>query len=303
MDFALRRRYRNNLAYQLVEKLGIRKQELVVTLSQRVLTVRISAFAVVLCFNLCAGYANAEEFTNFLGMKFISIPAGNYHMGSASAELDVMFNEMPQHKVNVPGFQIMNTEVTLGQFKRYIIASDRTDLVTDEFMDANAHGDDAPVVYVSWNDIKTFLFWLNKNKPASDRGIYRLPSESEWEFSCRAGTKDPYCGNRTPSTVAWHAAVSGSHQQPVGKKEANAFGLYDMSGNAREWVEDCYHDSYENAPSDGSAWLKACMSNAHVLRGGSWKEEFQKARVTDRISAPALSRSDTIGFRVVRTLP
>lgn len=270
--------------------------------ARHVWSIGFSTLAVILCINLWTGIALADDFVNFFGMKFKTIPAGSFQMGSVAGELDVVFNELPQHKVSVPSFQILSTEVTLAQFKRYIIASDRTDMVTDEFMDANAQSDDAPVVYVSWNDAKTFLFWLNKNKPENDQGTYRLPSEAEWEYACRAGTKDPYCGDRTPSTVAWHAAVSGSHQQPVGRKEPNAFGLYDMSGNAREWVEDCYHDSYENAPADGSPWVKPCMSNAHVLRGGSWKEEFQKARVANRISAPAVSRSETIGFRVVRAL-
>lgn len=282
------------------------------------LPAHLSSIVAAVCFGVTASLVHAEEFNNTLGIKFVDIPAGNFQMGSCKAalpgqtglkvdcvlpELDVPFNELPQHQVTVPGFQIGKTEVTLGQFKRYIIAADRSDLVTDEFMEANAQADEAPVVHVSWNDIKTFTEWLNKTKPATDHGTYRLPSEAEWEYACRAGAHDAFCGSRTPSGVAWHAGNSGSHQQGVGRKEANAFGLHDMSGNAREWVEDCYHDTYVNAPVDGSAWATACTSPERVIRAGSWKEESQKARAANRINTPAVSRSNIIGFRLVRKLP
>jgi len=280
---------------------------------------RLGLVAAALCLSLASGLAQAEEFTNFNSMAFVDVPAGNFKMGSckgalpgeplppngcAGGELDVPFNEVPQHQVTVQGFQIGKTEVTLAQFKRYIIATDRNELVTDEFMDANARGDDTPVVQVSWNDAKAFIEWLNKNKPATDHGIYRLPVEAEWEHACRAGGSNLYCGSRSPSAGAWHAGNSGSHQQAVGRKDANAFGLYDMSGNAWEWVEDCYHDSYHSAPVDGTAWTKGGCTNAErVLRGGSWKDETLKMRSGTRQPATAVSRSSTIGLRLVRKAP
>lgn len=282
------------------------------------LAARLSAIVAALYLGTTASLVHAEEFTNTIGTKFISIPAGNFQMGTCKAlppgqtgaqidcvlpDLYVPLNESPQHLVSIRSFQMSKTEITLGQFKRYIIATDRTYLVSDEFMEANARGDEAPVVYVSWDDIKTFTAWLNKTKPATDRGAYRLPTEAEWEYACRAGNHEAFCGNPAPSDVAWYADNSGLYQHEVGRKDANTFGLYDMSGNVQEWIEDCYHNTYANAPVDGSAWTTDCASPAHVIRGGSWKEKPQEARAANRTSAPAVSRSSSIGFRLARKLP
>lgn len=245
----------------------------------------------------------AEEYSNFFGMRFVSVPAGSFKMGSATEKLGVKFDEMPQHKVSVSSFQIMTTEVTLAQFKRYIIESSKINILDDDFMNANGHDNNAPVVFVSWNDVRTFLHFLNKNKPSSDRGTYRLPTEAEWEYACRAGHNNLYCGSSTASEVAWYDSKTIAYQQVVAQKKANAFGLYDMSGNVREWVQDCYHANYENAPIDDSVWDKDCQSSKRVLRGGSWREEKTAARVTDRLAVKVSSRSPTIGFRAVREVP
>lgn len=287
--------------------------------------------ALSLGLSLGAGVVQAGEFSNFLGMKFVDIPAGSFDMGScqvASAvaednkrraalgkisltadcsnpDLDTLTNEVPQHHVNVPRFQMGATEVTLGQFKKYIIATDGadTDLVTDDFMKFNPYSNEAPVVHVSWNEAKNFVVWLNKHKPATDRGNYRLASEAEWEYTCRAGDNHTYCGSRNVNAVAWFKANSGNHQQPVGKKQANGFGVHDLSGNVWEWVEDCYHDDYVGAPTNGSAWVVDACSAGRVLRGGSWKGDAKNVRVANRLGAAAVSRSNYIGFRLVRTLP
>lgn len=266
------------------------------------LSVRLFAFLATVYLSIFSGLLHAEEFQNFLGIKFKAVPAGSFLMGSPESSDVAYMNEFPQHKVNMPSFAISTTEITLGQFKRYIIATEQLNLVTDAFMAANAHSDKAPVVHVSWNDIKGFIFWLNKNKPTTDKGTYRLPSEAEWEYACRAGTDKPYCGGNTPSSVAWHAAISGSHQQAVARKNANAFGLYDMSGNALEWVEDCYHETYTDGPTDGSSWESKCDSNNRVLRGGSWKDRVRKIRANIRKNAPSVNRNSTLGFRLVRQL-
>jgi len=247
---------------------------------------------------------SAEPFTNFLGIKFLTVPAGSFEMGAASEEVGVSDDELPPHTVEIASFQIMTTETTLAQYKRYIIDSNRITIVTEEFMDANAFGDNAPVVFVSWNDIRHFLHWLNQNKPANDAGKYRLPTEAEWEYACRAGKNDRYCGSDTASAVAWYSSKRIAYQQPVAQKNANAFGLYDMSGNVRERVEDCYHENYEKAPTNGSAWSTDCTSfTLSVGRGGSWNEDSQEVRVTDRRAVRITSRSPTIGFRVVRKVP
>jgi len=264
--------------------------------------------SLMLCFLLCsiatsnAQAAKSGTYKNFLGMEFVTVPGGSFMMGSPSNITGIMFDELPQHKVSVPSFQIMSTEVTLAHFKDYIKESSRIDLVTDEFMDANSHGDAAPVVFVSWNDVRKFAYWLNQNKPASDKGSYMLPSEAQWEYACRAGKDTDYCGTGTAGSLGWYTSKTTVYQQTVAGKSPNAYGLYDMSGNAREWVEDCYHDNYENAPSDGSAWTNQCQSTNRVLRGGSWKEEAEKGRASNRLSAKLTSRSPIFGFRIVRIL-
>ena len=246
---------------------------------------------------------NADTYSNFLGMEFVTVPAGSFKMGAASEKMDVKFDELPQHKVDISSFQFMTTETTLAMYKQYIVESSSVKIVTDDFMNANSHGNDAPVVFVSWNDVRKFLHWLNKNKPKSDTGTYRLPTEAEWEYACRAGKNDLYCGSNTASEVAWYSSKSIVYQQPVAKKKPNAFGLYDMSGNAREWVSDCYHADYVNAPSDGRTWSEGCQSKKRLLRGGSWNEEKAGSRVTDRIAVRVSSHSPTIGFRAVRETP
>ena len=268
----------------------------------RVITKFTSVFLV--CFCLVSHAVHGEEFTNFLGMSFVSIPGGTFKMGAASKTFDVKLDELPQHNVRVYDFQIMTTEVTLAQYKRYIIKSSNVDILQDEFMEANRHDNNAPVVYVSWNDIRYFLHWLNQNKPDDDAGEYTLPTEAEWEFACLAGGDELYCGGNKAGDVAWYASKTLGFQQPVAQKKPNAFGLYDMSGNVREWVEDCYHNNYENAPNDSQAWNRNChIRSTYVTRGGSWEEGSEASRATDRMAAKFNRRDPTIGFRIVRRLP
>ena len=248
---------------------------------------RISSCAVVLLGLSVPVWAQAGAFNNFIGITLIDIPAGSFQMGSCKVTADihkenkkraflgqpllaatcpesnvkVNDNETPQHTVSIPAFQMGKTLITLGQYKRYATASGAThgssgwNLINDDFRKYNAFGDDAPVVQVSWQEAKEFVEWLNKNKPANDRGSYRLPTEAEWEYACRAGGNHTYCGSNNPDAVAWYDGNNNGHQQPVGLKAPNAWGLYGMSGNVWQWVEDAYHDSYRGAPVDGSAWM------------------------------------------------
>lgn len=194
--------------------------------------------SVAFLIGLTVSAVQAEVFTNFNNMTFVDVPAGSFKMGSckgalpgeplppngcSGGELDVPLNEVPQHPVSVSGFQMGKTEVTLGQFKRFVIATSRNELVTDEFMEMNPRGDDEPVVQVSWNDAKSFVDWLNKYKPTSDRGVYRLPFEAEWEHACRAGGSTLYCGSRSPSAGAWHIGNSGSNQLRLAGATPSAF--------------------------------------------------------------------------------
>ena len=266
----------------------------------------------------------ADE-TNIFGIAMADIPAGNFLMGSCQLNGKIIeannkkraflgleparpnctnnANEMPLHRVRIKAFQMGKTEVTLGQFKAFVIAAKRNDLLTDTFIGDNKYGDNAPVM-VSRDDAQKFIAWLNK----IDGGGWRLPSEAEWEYACRAGEDHSYCGSDDLEEVAWYRENSDNHPQPVGKKESNAFGIYDMSGNAWEWVQDCWHENYRGAPRDGTAWVRNCTDEGGVVRGvvrgGSWNfysynGDFPATKRTP-LSRDSWVGSSFSGFRVVR---
>jgi formylglycine-generating enzyme required for sulfatase activity len=168
----------------------------------------------------------------------VVIPAGSFQMGENDAK--------PMHTVTIGRhFSMAKTEVTQSQW-RAVMGTNPSRL---------ARCDDCPVEGISWNDAKLYVDKLSRMTGK----IYRLPSEAEWEYACRAGGRQEYCGSDTADSVAWHGALLGSgnsdgRTHPAGQKQANAFGLHDMSGNVSEWVEDCYHARYADGPSDGSAW-------------------------------------------------
>lgn len=278
---------------------------------------------VAACLALTATLAQAGETTNRIGITMVDIPAGSFLMGSckhtdsmkeenrkraflgqapltancSNADPDASDNEAPQHRVSIRAFQMGKTEVTLGQFKKFIAAAGRSDLVIDDFMKDNAYGDNAPVGHVSWQDAQDFIQWLNK----TDGGGYRLPSEAEWEYACRAGGKHTYCGGNDLNALGWYDDNSGKRPHPVGGKQANAFGLHDMSGNVWEWVQDCWHDSYRGAPSDGSAWTGSCSGDGRGLRGGSWGFIARYTRAANSYDNSPGNRNSNYGFRLART--
>ncbi|MDH5546174.1 MAG: formylglycine-generating enzyme family protein [Gammaproteobacteria bacterium] len=241
---------------------------------------------------------SAAEFTNFMGMKLVDIPAGNFQMGSCKMtegmrkenrkrvflglptvdpgcgafDKTANENETPRHKVSVSTFKMATTPVTAGQYVRYLKAIGEVDskddwgLYTEEFQRLNSFGDNAPVVQVSWHEAQDFIRWMNKNKPANDPLVYRMPSEAEWEYACRAGKKQTYCGSDNVFDVGWVNRKESEHQHDVATKAANAWGLYDMSGSIWQWVEDVYHDNYVGAPLDGSAWNSLSPDEDVVLQ-------------------------------------
>lgn len=213
-----------------------------------------------------------------------------------NSDLEASDYETPQRKVTVRKFQLSKTEVTLGQFKKFIAAAKRTDLLNEDFIKYNNNGENAPVVMVNWLDAQDYIAWLNK----SEGGGYRLPSEAEWEYACRASTSTKYCGADNVENVAWYLHNAEQRPQPVARKKANKFGLYDMSGNVLEWVEDCWNLNYAGAPTNGSAW-KNCEDSYRVQRGGSWIDEPQYLRASARQVDSTGSRGNDIGFRVART--
>ena len=157
-----------------------------------------------------------------------------------------------------------------------------------------ACGDSCPVENVSWDDVQVFIKKLN----AQTAGGYRLPTEAEWEYACRSGGKEQtYCGGNNPKTLAWwYDANSGEKTHPVGQKQANGLGLYDMSGNVWEWTCSAYAENY-----DGSE--QRCSSDANarrVLRGGSWDDRPGSARAAHRLWDGVAVRDNAYGFRLAQ---
>ncbi|MDT5122901.1 MAG: eukaryotic-like serine/threonine-protein kinase [Acidobacteriota bacterium] len=199
-----------------------------------------------------------SHFTNQIGMEFVYVPVGSFMMGSEKTDC-----EKPVHQVTIrESFYMSKYEVTEAQWHQ-AMGSDPPDF----------NGDNLPVKGVAWIDAQNFIQQLN----AMNNGyVYRLPTEAEWEYACRAGTTGDYAGNL--DAMAWHIRNSGGQPHPVGQKQPNSFGLYDMHGNVDEWCEDVWHDSYNGAPTDGSAWLSGGQQNYRVLRGGWWDDRASYLR-------------------------
>jgi len=237
-----------------------------------------------------------EDVGNGIVLEMVSIPGGSFKMGSPPGEKGRDSTESPQHDVNVPAFCMGRFEVTQEQYQQ---------VIGDNL--SHFQGAKRPVERVSWNDAIAFC---NKLSEKTGRR-YRLPSEAEWEYACRAGTKTPfYCGETITSELAnyngnytYAAEPKGKCRQQtteVGSFPPNAFGLYDMHGNLWEWCQDTYHDSYEGAPKDGSAWGGIYDDDSHLLRGGSWGDNPGYFRSAARFFSiyPDLVYPN-IGFRVV----
>jgi len=215
----------------------------------------------------------------------IVLPAGSFVMGSG--EID---NEKPAHQISInKSFALGKFEVTQGQWKA---------VMGNNPSHFKKCGDFCPVEKVSWDDAKTFIQKLN----AKTGKQYRLPSEAEWEYACRAGGMQEFCGNDNVDNVAWYFGNrEHSFTHPVSTKQSNAWGLYDMSGNVGEWVEDTYHDNYSGAPTDGSAW--AGDGSKHVFRGGEWNGNPDRLRAATRQKESADYRVNSLGFRLARMIP
>lgn len=214
--------------------------------------------------------------------EMVIITSGEFKMGEND------------HSVHVNAFVLGKTEVTQGQW-RAVMGNNPSRF--------SSCGDDCPVEQVSWNDAQEFVQKLN----AKTGKQYRLPSEAEWEYACRAGGQHEYCGSDNVDSIAWYEGNSGKgwfsngSTHPVGRKQPNAFGLYDMSGSVWEWIEDSWHDSYNGAPTNGSVWQGDGAKR--VLRGGSWFFEPQFARAAFRFRLESAYRDYDFGFRVARMLP
>ena len=241
-----------------------------------------------------------------LGPEMVEIPAGRFRMGCVSGK-DCDEDEKPLHEVTIASFALSKFEITFEDYDRF------TDATGRERADGEGWGwGRRPVINVSRDDAVAYAQWLSSSKN------YRLPSEAEWEYAARAGSKSKYhfgddesalCryGNHadTSTDYEWkNTACSdgvGKRTATVGTYQPNAFGLYDMHGNVWEWVQDCWDDSYQGAPSDGSPrGGKDCEH--FLLRGGSWGDSPGILPSADRVGTPTFTASDSGGFRVAQTL-
>jgi len=224
---------------------------------------------------------------NSLGMELVLLPPGTFCMGSSDHGSD----ERPVHEVTIKeGFYIGRYEVT-QEIWQQVMGNNRSFF----------KGAKLPVEQVAWDEAQNFINKLNERE---DGFVYRLPSEAEWEYACRAGTIGDYAGDL--NDMAWYLDNSEKGTHPVGLKKPNAFGLYDMHGNVWEWCQDTYHQNYKGAPTDGSAWVEGGEPNSRVLRGGSWLYDATLQRSAYRYGFVQEHRSYSLGIRVVaaaRALP
>lgn len=214
--------------------------------------------------------------------EMIEIPGGRFLMGAEQGSRD----ELPVHQVSIKPFLLGRYEVTQAQWRA----------VMGESPPAFSTCERCPVGSVSWNDVQSFLEKLNKRTQRN----FRLPSEAEWEYACRSGGADElYCGGLQEEAeyLGYFAANSQGRPQPVGSLHPNGLGLYDMSGNAYEWVADCWNSHYEGAPVDGSAWLSGDCER-RVLRGGAWFYSLRYSRASYRNANDIWSRFNIYGFRL-----
>ena len=231
---------------------------------------------------------------NSIGMELVYIPAGNFMMGA-----DKSSSEKPIHNVTFKqGFWMGKYEVTQKQWEQVtgITFRQQKAKVSPNFSIVG-EGSNYPMYFVNWEDSKEFIRQLNLMTLFEDNFVYSLPSEAEWEYAARAGTKSDYYG--IPDEIAWYSDNSGGKTHIVGQKKPNAFGLYDMSGNVFEWCEDSYVDGYIDAPVNGSAYITQGGSTNRVMRGGSWFFFGSFLRLAARNDVLQNQRGDMFGFRVV----
>ena len=313
----------------------------------------VAAVAICLAVSMAAALAAAQDgpakkFTETVTTKagenisfdMVLIPAGNFQMGSPANEAGRKDNEGPRHEVSVDNFYLCTTEATIELFMAYYqetVSAKRDFITTQEAQKETdkADGDvDAitgptpvygdmtmgyenkhPAMGMTWHNAMTFCRWLSKKTGKE----YRLPTEAEWEYACRAGTTNAFGVGSDPEKLkefAWYEKTADSETNATGKKKANAWGLYDMSGNVREWVYDFYSpDAYKQAAAKTPAVNPKGpeTGEVHVARGGDYSSPAEELRCAARAfeekwwrsGDPQIPKSkwwlpemDIIGFRV-----
>jgi formylglycine-generating enzyme required for sulfatase activity len=270
--------------------------------------------------------------------ELVVIPAGSFTMGTPDTEAGRDRGEGPRHAATIAAFAMGRSHVTRGEFAAFVRATGyRMDDGCADFQALRnppwavnperswrtpgfAQTDRHPVVCVSWDDAQAYVQWLS----ARTAHVYRLPSEAEWEYAARAGSTTARFWGEAPAAACAYANVADLtaaqafdltrtpedlhmcrdgtvHTAPVAHFRPNRFGLADMLGNAWQWMADCYHDDYADAPTDGSAWATG-ECPGRVLRGGSWDSPPWQVRAGMRTWERTPHRAYQTGFRVARTL-
>jgi formylglycine-generating enzyme required for sulfatase activity len=227
-----------------------------------------------------------QERSVYLGLNYLRIPPGQFLMGAAETDAEALSKEKPRHPVRLTrGFWIGSTTVTVGAYKRFAAAAKRK-MPREPRFNPEWKEDLQPMVNVSWSDAMAYCDWAG----------LRLPTEAEWEYAARGGTDAPRYGQL--DEIAWYGGNSDGRVHPVGLKEANGFGLYDMLGNVCEWTADWWVEKYEGEaeqvdPQGPSAGI------GRVVRGGSWDQSAVHSRATFRHSHNPESKYVIIGFRCI----
>jgi formylglycine-generating enzyme required for sulfatase activity len=226
--------------------------------------------------------AAGDAVVNSLGMRMVLLPPGSFRMGSPPGEPMRQEEETPRRVTLTRPFRISATEVTQAQWLTLMPANRSAE-----------KGDGLPVTSVSWREAREFCEKLSEKEGAT----YRLPTEAEWEYACRAGDEGPPPGGAALDAVAWHAGNSEGETRPVGQKAGNAWGLHDLLGNAAEWTLDA-HAPYPRVEEESDPRGPASGSTK-VARGGSWRGFAPALRCAARTGVPESYQLPHVGFRVM----
>ena len=255
----------------------------------------------------------SQDLGNDITLEMVAIPGGTFTMGTEDEEIERLVKkfdwqyfsrEKPQHQVTLPSFYMGKYPITQAQWQA-IAATAKIDIDL-ETNPSNFTGNELPVERVTWYQATEFCKRLSRETKQE----YRLPSEAEWEYACRAGTTTPFYFGETITGKLANSDASNTYADepkgeyrkettPVGQFPPNAFGLYDMHGNVWEWCADTWHDNYDGAPTDGSAWIENGNDNCSPLRGGSWYAYPYSCRSAYRIYIGRRVNNVNDGFRVV----
>lgn len=248
------------------------------------------------------------------GMEFVWVPGGCFQMGSSDSEAGRDTDEGPVHQVCLDGFWMGRTEVTNGEYRKF-----QRNHNSKDYNGVSLNGDDQPAVYVSWEEVQSFMKWLMDQN--GGQYSFRLPTEAEWEYACRAGSEGSRYWGDDPNQACTYenvADLTGKRKwgwddihscddsyvatAPVGRFQPNAYGLRDMLGNVAEWCQDTYKsDAYARHWLNNPINTEASGPEAHrVIRGGSWHSKPAESRCALRASGLPAGRNDDLGFRVVR---